>query len=213
MKIDEVNDMLYYLAEKYEFNPLKYKINLLTGIVTPKEYDYFLDPEIMDYGSLEGGAGVEHYQDRESTPPGDADECFVEEHPRRVVEIEDSVDGIRTYRIYAEEMKAEYMDINQGGGDAPMQVSLEENLKQLDEWINRNQLTYLEARKMVSSLELKRKIREISPGSADVMESALLNEFEDWIKRRMLNYFNVRMMIAKLGQEEEQARMEKALAR
>lgn len=213
MKIDEVNDMLYYLAEKYEFNPLKYKINLLTGIVTPKEYDYFLDPEIMGYDSLEGGAGVEHYQERESTPPGDADECFVEEHPRRVVEIKDSVDGIRTYRIYAEEMKAEYMDINQGGGDEVMQVSLEESLKQLDEWINRNRLTYLEARKMVSSLELKRKIREISPGSADVMESALLNEFEDWIKRRMLNYFNVRMMIAKLGQEEEQARMEKALAR
>ena len=213
MKIDEVNDMLYYLAEKYEFNPLKYKINLLTGIVTPKEYDYFLDPEIMGYDSLEGGAGVEHYQERESTPPEAADECFVEEHPRRVVEIEDSVDGIRTYRIYAEEMKAEYMDINQGGGDEVMQVSLEENLKQLDEWINRNRLTYLEARKMVSSLELKRKIREISPGSADIMESALLNEFEAWIKRRMLNYFNVRMMIAKLGQEEEQARMEKALAR
>ena len=212
MKIDEVNDMLYYLAEKYEFNPLKYKINLLTGIVTPKENDYLLDPEIMDYNALEGGVGVEHRQDRESAPPWDADERFVEEHPRRVVEIEDSVDGIRTYRIYAEKMKAEYMDINQGCGDEVMQVSPEESLKQLDEWINRNQLTYLEARKMVSSLELKRKIREISPGS-DIMESVLLNEFEDWIKRRMLNYFNVRMMIAKLGQEEEQARMEKALAR
>ena len=213
MKIDEVNDMLYYLAEKYEFNPLRYKINLLTGIVTPKELDYHLDQEIMDYDSSDGETGVEDYQEIESTPPGDADECFVEEHPRRVVEIEDSVDGIRTYRIYAEEIKAEYMDINQGGGDAVMQVSPEENLKQLDEWINRNKLTYLEARKMVSSLELMRKIKEISPGSADIMDSALLNEFDDWIKRRRLNYFNVRIMIAQLGQEEERARMEKAVAR
>jgi len=122
------------------------------------------------------------------------------------------VDGIRTYRIYAEEMKAEYMDINQDGGDAVMQASPKENLKQLDKWINLNQLTYLEARKMVSSLELKRRIKEISPGSSHVMDSALLNEFDDWIKRRRLNYFNVRMMIAKLGQEEEQARME-AIAR
>jgi len=213
MKIDEVNDMLYYLAEKYEFNALKYKINLLTGIVTPKELDHLLDPEIMDYDSSDDVTGVEDYQGRELTPPVDADECFVEEHPRRVVEIEDSVDGIRTYRIYAEEMKAEYMDINQGCGDAPIQVSPEESLKQLDAWINRNQLTYLEARKMLSSLELKRKIREMSPGSADVMDSALLNEFEGWIKRCRLNYFSVRMMIAKLGQEEEQARMEKAIAR
>ena len=213
MKIDEVNDMLYYLAEKYEFNPLRYKINLLTGIVTPKELDYHLDQEIMDYDSSDGETGVEDYQERESTPPGDADECFVEEHPRRVVEIEDSVDGIRTYRIYAEEIKAEYMDINQSDGDVVMQISPEENLKQLDEWINRNQLTYLEARKMVSSLELMRKIKEISPGSADIMDSALLNEFDDWIKRRRLNYFNVRIMIAQLGQEEERARMEKAVAR
>jgi len=211
MKIDEVNDMLYYLAEKYEFNPLRYKINLLTGIVTPKESDYVLDPEIMGYDSSDGETGVEDHRDREYTPAGDDDECLVK-HPKRVVEIEDSVDGIRTYRFYAEEMKAEYMDINQDGGDAVMQVSLEENLKQLDEWINRNRLTYLEARKMVSSLELKRRIKEISPGSSHVMDSALLNEFEDWIKRRRLNYFNVRMMIAKLGQEEEQARME-AIAR
>jgi hypothetical protein len=66
---------------------------------------------------------------------------------------------------------------------------------------------------MVSSLELMRKIKEISPGSADIMDSALLNEFDDWIKRRRLNYFNVRIMIAQLGQEEERARMEKAVAR
>jgi len=213
MKIDEVNDILYYLAEKYEFNPLKYKINLLTGIVTPKELDYFLDPDIRDVDSSDGGTGVEGHQGRELAPSRDDDESLMEEHPKRIVEIEDSVDGIRTYRIYADEIKAEYMDVNKGGGDAPMQASPEENLKQLDAWINRNQLTYLEARKMVSSLELKRRIGEISPASADVMNSAFLNEFEGWIKRRRLSYFKVRMMIAQLGQEEEQARMEEAIAR
>jgi hypothetical protein len=212
MKIDEVNDMIYYLAEKYEFNPLKCKINLLTGIVTPKDLDYNLDSEIMGFDSYDGEREVEEHQERESTPSGD-DERFVEEYPRRVVEIEDSVDGIRTYRIYAEEIKAEYMAAEKVGGEVAVQESPEESLKQLDAWINRNQLTYLEARKMVSSLGLKRKIKEVAPGSADVMDSVLLNEFDEWMRRRRLNYFNVRMMIARLGQDEERARMEKAIAR
>ncbi len=212
MKIDEVNDMIYYLAEKYGFNPLKHKINLLTGIVTPKDLDYHLDSEIMDYDSPDVETG-DDYQEEESAPPEDGDECLVEEHPRRVVEIEDSVDGIRTYRIYAEEMKAEYMAVDKGSGETATQASPEDSLKQLDAWINRNQVTYLEARKMVSSLELKRKIKEVAPGSADVMESAMLNEFDDWMRRRRLNYFSVRMMIARLGQEEERARIEKTIAR
>ncbi len=210
MKIDEVNDMIYYLAEKYEFNPLKYKINLLTGIVTPKDLDYQLDSEIMEEPSEFETA--EAHPGREDKPAMTAIERPVEEHPRRVVEIEDSVDGIRTYRIYADEMKAEYMAVDKGGGDAAMQERPEENMDQLDVWINRKKLTYLEARKMVSSLELKKKIREVAPGSSEVMESALLNEFDDWIRRRGLNYFSVRMMIARLGQEEERARMEKAIA-
>ena len=212
MKIDEVNDMIYYLAEKYEFNPLKCKINLLTGIVTPKDFDHILDPEIMGFDSSDGETEVEGYQEKESTPSGD-DESIVEEYPRRVVEIEDSVDGIRTYRIYAEEIKAEYMAVDKVDREVAILESSEESLEQLDAWINRNQLTYLEARKMVSSLELKRKIKEVAPGSADVMDSDLLNEFDEWLRRRRLNYFNVRMMIARLGQEEERARMEKALAR
>jgi len=211
MRIDEVNDMIYYLAEKYEFNPLKYKINLLTGIVTPKDLDYQLDSEIMEEPSEV--ETVEAHLGREAKPAMTVDEIIVDELPRRVVEIEDSVDGIRTYRIYADEMKAEYMAVEKGGEEAAEQADPEESLEQLDTWINRNRLSYLEARKMVSSLELKNKIREVAPGSAEVMDSALLNEFDGWIRRRGLNYFSVRMMIARLGQEEERARMEKAIAR
>ncbi len=204
MRIDEVNDMIYYLAEKYEFNPLNYKINLLTGIVTPKDLDYQLDSEIIEEPSE---VETEAHLGREAKPA-----MTVDELPRRVVEIEDSVDGIRTYRIYADEMKAEYMAVEKVGGEAAEQADPEESLEQLDDWINRNHLTYLEARKMVSSLELKKKIKEVAPGSSEVMDSALLKEFDDWIKRRRLTYFNVRMMIARLGQEEERARME-AIAR
>ncbi len=213
MKIDEVNDMIYYLAEKYEFNPLKYKINLLTGIVTPKDMDYQLDSDIVGEDQPKAEEVIETHLEREPMPAMAVDERPVEEHPRRVVEIEDNVDGIRTYRIYADEMKAEYMAVDKGGGDTAMQARPEENMDQLDAWINRKQLSYLEARKMVSSLELKKKIKEVAPGSAEVIDSALLNEFDDWIKRRGLNYFSVRMMIARLGQEEEKARMEKAIAR
>ena len=209
MKIDEVNDMIYYLAEKYEFNPLKYKINLLTGIVMPRGSDYVLDTEIMD--SSEENVRIEYDRD-EGFMSNEVNDDYEEDTSRKIVEIEDSVDGIRTYRIYAEELRASYVGA-QGLDDATRQGNPDGYLGELDIWIKRKQLTYLEARKMISSLELKRKLGEISPGSAYVMDSDALNEFEGWIRRRRLNYFNVRMMIARLGQEEEQARMEKAIAR
>ena len=209
MKIDEVNDMIYYLAEKYGFNPLKYKINLLTGIVMPRGSDYILDTEIMD--SSDENARVEDDGD-EDFMPNEVNDDYVEDTPPKIVEIEDSVDGIRTYRIYAEELRASYV-VAHGVVDATRQGNPDGYLGELDEWIKRNQLTYLEARKMISSLELKRRLGEISPGSAYVMDSDALNAFESWIRHRRLNYFNVRMMIARLGQEEEQARMEKAIAR
>lgn len=211
MKIDEVNDMIYYLAEKYEFNPLKYKINLLTGIVMPRGPDYVLDTEIMDYDSSDENARIGDDRD-EDFMPNEVNDDYVEDMSPKIVEIEDSVDGIRTYRIYAEEVRAGYVSAH-GVEDATRQGNPDGYLGELDEWIKLNQLTYLEARKMLSSLELKRKLGEISPGSVYVMDSDALNEFEGWIRHRRLNYFNVRMMIARLGQEEERARMEKAVAR
>jgi len=211
MKIDEVNDMIYYLAEKYEFNPLRYKINLLTGIVMPRGPDYVLDTEIMDYDSSDENARIEDDRD-EDFMPDEVNDDYVEDAAPKIVEIEDSVDGIRTYRIYAEEVRASYVGTHVVE-DAARQGNPDEYLGELDQWIKHNQMTYLEARKMISSLELKRRLGEISPGSAYVMDSAALNEFEGWIRHRRLNYFNVRMMIARLGQEEEQARIEKAVAR
>jgi len=201
--------MIYYLAEKYEFNPLKYKINLLTGIVMPRGSDYILDTEVMDLS--DENASIEDDGD-EDFMPNEVNDDYVEDTPPKIVEIEDSVDGIRTYRIYAEEVRASYV-VAHGVVDATRQGNPDGYLGELDEWIKRNQLTYLEARKMISSLELKRRLGEISPGSAYVMDSDALNAFESWIRHRRLNYFNVRMMIARLGQEEEQARMEKAIAR
>ena len=201
--------MIYYLAEKYEFNPLKYKINLLTGIVMPRGSDYILDTEVMDLS--DENASIEDDGD-EDFMPNEVNDDYVEDTPPKIVEIEDSVDGIRTYRIYAEELRASYV-VAHGVVDATRQGNPDGYLGELDEWIKRNQLTYLEARKMISSLELKRRLGEISPGSAYVMDSDALNAFESWIRHRRLNYFNVRMMIARLGQKEEQARMEKAIAR
>ena len=211
MKIDEVNDMIYYLAEKYEFNPLKYKINLLTGIVMPRGPDYVLDTEIMDHDSSDENVHIADVRE-EDFMSNEVNDDYEEDTSPKIVEIEDSVDGIRTYRIYAEELRASYVGA-QGVEDLTRQGNPDGNLGELDEWIKRNQLTYLDARKMISSLELKRTLGEISPGSAYVMDSDALNEFEGWIRHRRLNYFNVRMMVARLGQEEEQARMKKAVAR
>jgi hypothetical protein len=211
MKIDEVNDMIYYLAEKYEFNPLKYKINLLTGIVMPRGPDYVLGTEIMDDDSFDENTCMEDASD-EDYMPIEVNDDYVADISPKIVEIEDSVDGIRTYRIYAEEVRASYVSAL-AVEDSTRQGDPDGYLGDLDKWIKRNQLTYLEARKMISSLELKRKLKEISPGSSYVMDSDELNEFEGWIRQRRLSYFNVRMMIARLGQEEEQARIEKAVAR
>ena len=40
MQIEDLNQMIYHLSKKYEFDPFKYEINLLTGIISERKNQY-----------------------------------------------------------------------------------------------------------------------------------------------------------------------------
>ncbi len=197
MRIEEVNDVLYYLGDKYDFDPMEYKINLLTGIVAPKLHSVDLPPP------REAPATP-----RLPEPPNPVEVVEAVSQPaysdRKRVEAQDSSDGIRTYRIFF------------GGGAAeeqePATAAPDNYTGELEEWITGNNLSYIEARRMIASLELKKRMDELYPRLDRAQPSGKLSEFEDWISLRRLNYFKVRMMIAELGQEEERERAEAAVA-
>jgi hypothetical protein len=123
---------------------------------------------------------------------------------RKRVEVEDSVEGLRTYRIYA------YSQQESAAGLAPSEPG--DPLRELDEWITCNGLSYLEARRLIASLELSKRMGELYPHLDRGGGEGLLSEFEEWIRLRHLSYFRVRTMIAELGQGEERGRAEAVAA-
>ncbi|MBM3299595.1 MAG: hypothetical protein FJY85_06555 [Deltaproteobacteria bacterium] len=116
--------------------------------------------------------------------------------------MEDSVEGLRTYRIYA------YSQQETAAGFAPSDPG--DYLRELDDWITCNGLSYLEARRLIASLELNKRMGELYPHLGRGGGEGILSEFAEWIGLRQLSYFKVRMMIAELGQEEERSRLEAA---
>ena len=197
MRIEEVNDVLYYLGDKYDFDPMEYKINLLTGIVAPKIHS------VDSHAPREAPATP-----RSTEPPKPVerveDVSQLVYSDRKRVEIQDRSDGIRTYKIFFD-----------GGAtkeQEPVAVDPDDYTGELEEWITGNNLSFLEARRMIASLELKKRMGELYPHVDRTQSSGKLSEFEDWISLRRLNYFKVRMMIAELGQEEERERAEATVA-
>jgi hypothetical protein len=192
--MEEINELLYYFADKYGYDPLDYKINLMTGIVVPKKQESAVNSGVMEpYVQV-----VKAPSNGSKGPPA------VKEEPapsdRKRVEIEDSVEGLRTYRIYAhsqQETATDYADHDPG-----------DYLRELEEWITCNGLSYLEARRFIASLELNKRMGELYPHLDRSSGVGILSEFDGWIGRRHLSYFKVRMMIAELGQEEERGRQE-----
>jgi len=198
MSVEEVNEVLYYLGDKYDFDPLEYKINLLTGIVTPKLP--FISQPLLSQRTRATPQTREPPSPDEPLNP--ADPALKVEAKR--VEVQDSADGIRTYKII--------VDDGRGPGWEPDLGEPGDHADELDEWITSNNISYLEARRMVASLELKKRVRELRPDRDWAMSTGKLAEFEDWISYRRLNYFKVRMMIAQLGQDEEKERLVAAVA-
>lgn len=195
--MEEINELLYYFAEKYGYDPLDHKINLLTGIVVPRKQGTAVNPGVMGVhpqpdGAPPRGAGRVPAAGAEQPAPD-----------RKRVEVEDTVEGLRTYRIYA------YSQQESAAGLAPVEPG--DPLRELDEWITCNGLSYLEARRLIASLELNRRMGELYP-HLDRGGEGLLSEFEEWIRLRQLSYFRVRTMIAELGQGEERGRAEAVAA-
>jgi len=197
MRIEEVNDVLYYLGDKYDFDPMENKINLLTGIVAPKIHS-------VDSPAPREAPATPRYPEPPK-PVERVEDVSQPSHPdRKRVEIQDSSDGIRTYKIFADGGAAEEQE--------PAAEEPDDYAGELEEWIAGNNLSYLEARRMIASLELRKRMGELYPHVDRSQSSGKLSEFEDWIRLRRLNYFKVRMMIAELGQEEERERAEAAAA-
>lgn len=197
--MDEINELLYYFADKYGYDPLDYKINLMTGIVVPKKQE----------SAVNLGMGGPSYVQLEKAPSSASIQPpVVIEEPaapdRKRVEIEDSVEGLRTYRICA------YSQQETAVGLVPSDPG--DYLRELDEWITCNGLSYLEARRLIASLELNKRMGELYPHLDRSSGEGILSEFDEWIGRRQLSYFKVRMMIAELGQDEERSRLEAAAA-
>jgi len=197
--MDEINELLYYFAEKYGYDPLDYKINLMTGIVVPKKRESAVNSGLLEPSFIQlekapsGGSSRPPAVKEESAPPD-----------RKRVEIEDSVEGLRTYRIYAYSQQETAVSlVPSDPGDY---------LRELDEWITCNILSYLEARRLIASLELNKRMRELYPHLDRSGGEGVLSEFDEWIQLRHLSYFKVRMMIAELGQEEERGRLEAVAA-
>ncbi|TRO54136.1 hypothetical protein E2P71_05005 [Candidatus Bathyarchaeota archaeon] len=195
--MEEINELLYYFSDKYGYDPLDYKINLMTGIVVPKKRE----------GAVNARAGEPPIIVK---PPSSAERQFTSEEdekappPSKRVEIEDSVEGLRTYKIYA------YSQQETAAGITPIDTG--DHLRELDDWITCNGLSYLEARRLIASLELNKRMGELYPHLDRGGGEGALSDFDEWIRCKQLSYFKVRMMIAELGQEEERSRLEAVAA-
>jgi hypothetical protein len=195
MTVEEVNEVLYYLGDKYDFDPLEHKINLMTGIVVPKQ-PYANSPPLAQKAR-------EAPQVREPpSPRGPLDAATPAQAAEAWRLAQEGADELRTYRIVG----------CAGSREEPEECVPGDYAKELEEWILGNNLSYLEARRMVASLELKKRMSELHPDRGRAPSSGKLAEFEDWISYRGLNYFKVRMMIARLGQDEERERLVAAVA-
>ncbi|MFH2110019.1 MAG: hypothetical protein ABIJ47_02040 [Candidatus Bathyarchaeota archaeon] len=197
--MEEINELLYYFAEKYGYDPLDYKINLMTGIVVPKKQESAVNSGVREPSHVQL---EKTHSSGQSRPPAVNEEQAPPDRKR--VEIEDSVEGLRTYRIYA------YSQQETAVGLVPSDPG--DYLRELDEWITCNGLSYLEARRLIASLELNKRMGELYPHLDRSSGEGVLSEFDEWILLRHLSYFRVRMMIAELGQEEERGRLEAVAA-
>jgi hypothetical protein len=195
--MEEINELLYYFAEKYGYDPLDYKINLMTGIVVPRKQDGSLASRVRQLSQVEKASPSAPSQ------PTPVNEGSAVTDVKRV-EIEDSVEGLRTYKIYA------YTQQETVAGYTPQDPG--DYLQELDEWITCNSLSYLEARRLIGSLELNKRMGELYPHLDRSSGEGVLTDFDEWIGCRQLSYFKVRMMIAELGQEEERGRLEAVAA-
>ena len=192
MQIEDLNQMIYHLSKKYEFDPFKYEINLLTGIISERKNQYNPYEQIR----IEKQARLEQTKEQTQKPiPKQAERQI--KHNRTVEKIENRG---TLYRL------------NQKTEEPPRKPDANKHLKDFRRWINQNQLELITVRKMVSMVEQYKRHEELTPNEYCEKPEEII-ELQEWIEERNLDYLKVRMMLAIIDQQEANLKREMIIAR
>ena len=194
--VDDVNKLVMFLGKKYDFDPFKCAINILTGIVSERKRQFSLYDQPIE-------SPKKAPKEPKSEPlPSEVEEKdpslkIIEDENIEVIE---KSKGMKTIRINSKKSKT------------VRKKDTKDYIPELKKWIRSNGLDLLKVRKLVSDLEYTKRMKEITPGLV-AEDSEYLYEFQDWVESRELSYLNIRMMLAILAQEEENRKREAVIAR
>lgn len=184
MQIDDINDMIYYLGRKYEFDPFRYEINLLTGIVSVRN---------------------SHYQSFEELSTN------TQKQPAAQTILSTSVlksDAIVEKLDNGKKMNPAIHHTNA----SQREPTIDDYIKEFSYWIKRNQLDLITVRKMISMIEKYRRLEEVSPDEFHELPEEII-ELIEWLEARGLNYLKLRMMLTIIAQKEANLNRETVIAR
>ena len=192
MQIDDLNNMIYHLSKKYEFDPFKYEINLLTGIISERKNQYNPYEQIR----IEKQARLEQTKEITTKP--------IIKQPER-----NPKPKIQGEKI---EAKGTLYKLNQKTEEPTTKPETNEYLKEFRRWINKNQHDLITVRKMVSMVEQYKRQEEINPDKYYEKPEEII-ELQEWIEERNLDYLRIRMMLAIIDQQEANLKREMVVAR
>ena len=192
MQIEDLNNMIYHLSKKYEFDPFKYEINLLTGIISERKNQYNPYEQIR----IEKQAKLE--QTKEST----------------YKPIPEKIEAPTIPKIRGEKIdnKGTLYRLNQKNEEPTSKPGVKKHIKEFRRWINKNQLDLITVRKMVSMVEQYKRHEELTPNEYYEKPEEII-ELQEWLEERNLDYLKVRMMLAIIDQQEVNLNREMVIAR
>ena len=192
MQIEDLNQMIYHLSKKYEFDPFKYEINLLTGIISERKN------QLNPYEQIRIEKQARLKQTIETT------QKQVPEQAKKPITPDRNVEKI--------ENKGTLYRLNQKTEEPSRKPGIKKHLKEFKRWIHKNQLDLITVRKMISMVEQYKRHEELTPDQYYEKPEEII-ELQEWIEDRNLDYLKVRMMLAIIDQQEVNLNREMIIAR
>ena len=192
MQIDDLNNMIYHLSKKYQFDPFKYEINLLTGIISERKNQHNPYEQIR----IEKQARLE--QTKEITKKPIIKQPEITKKPK-----------IQGEKI---EDKGTLYKLNQKTEEPTEKPEANEYINEFRRWINKNQHDLITVRKMISMVEQYKRQEELNPDKYYEKPEEII-ELQEWLQDRNLDYLRVRMMLAIIDQQEANLKREMVVAR
>jgi len=192
MQIEDLNQMIYHLSKKYKFDPFKYEINLLTGIISERKnrFNPYEENRIEKQKKLEKIKELPKENRHKQSEPS----------KKRGIIIEHLENRGTLYRL------------NQYNENPTKKPEVNDYLKEFKRWINKNQLDLIKVRGMVSLLEQYKRQEELTPDKYYERPEEII-ELQEWIQGRNLDYLKVRMMLAIIDQQQANLKREMIIAR